>query len=146
MNVSEAEWAQWEALRVASGRKEMGAWARAVILDALGMGGPGSRVGDLPVVPEVNRAAYDALMGATNNLNQLTRYSHQSEALAPGVLEAVAVVKEAALAVRGRGPKAAAVALLAFPGARHPREGGGVDDGDTGDAGDPGDAAAGVEG
>lgn len=121
MRVSDAEWAQWEELRAASGRAEMGAWARAVVLDALGMGGPGSRVGDLPVVPEVNAAAFAALMGAVNNLNQLTRYSHQNESLAPGVVEAVAAVQEAALVVLGRGPGSAygsrPVAVLASPGA-----------------------------
>ena len=121
MRVSDAEYEAWEALRAASGRAEMGAWARAVVLDALGMGGPGSRVGDLPVVPEVNAAAFTALMGAVNNLNQLTRYSHQNESLAPGVAEAVAAVQEAALVVLGRGPGSAygakPVAVLASPGA-----------------------------
>jgi len=121
MRVSDAEWAAWEELRAASGRAEMGAWARAVVLDALGMGGPGTRVGDLPVVPEVNAAAFAALMGAVNNLNQLTRYSHQNESLAPGTLEAVTAVQEAALVVLGRGPGSAygsaPVAVLASPGA-----------------------------
>lgn len=139
VRVSAAEFAEWEAHRAASGRAEMGAWVRAVVLDAVGMGGPGSRAGDLPVVPEVNRAAFEVLMGASNNLNQLTRYSHQNEALAAGVAEAVAAVREAALAVRGRGSGsvfgAAPVALVPGAGVRRT---GGVDD--------AGEAAAGGKG
>ncbi|TXR51562.1 hypothetical protein FMM08_22420 [Quadrisphaera setariae] len=76
-----------------------------MVLDAEGLGTAGvagSRAGDVPVVPAVNAAAYEALVGAANNLNQLTRYSHQNEALAPGVGEAVAAVVAAARAVRGR--------------------------------------------
>ncbi|TXR51573.1 hypothetical protein [Quadrisphaera setariae] len=76
-----------------------------MVLDAEGLGTAGvagSRAGDVPVVPAVNAAAYEALVGAANNLNQLTRYSHQNEALAPGVGEAVAQVVAAARAVRGR--------------------------------------------
>jgi len=105
VRVSEAEWEAWEARRAASGRKEMGAWVRAVVLDAEGLGQvgvPGSQAGDIPVVPEVNEVAYAALVGAANNLNQLTRYSHQEEALAAGVSAAVAEVVAAARAVRGR--------------------------------------------
>lgn len=105
VRVSETEWAAWDARREASGRREMGAWVRAVVLDAEGLGTvgvAGSRAGDVPVVPEVNEVAYAALVGAANNLNQLTRYSHQEEALAAGVAAAVAEVVAAARAVRGR--------------------------------------------
>lgn len=57
--------------------------------------------GDRPVVPEVNERAYAALIRASNNLNQLTRFSHQIQALAPGIETAMAEVVEASRAVRG---------------------------------------------
>lgn len=62
---------------------------------------PRQAAGDRPVVPEVNERAYAALVRASNNLNQLTRFSHQVQALAPGVEEAMAEVVAASRAVRG---------------------------------------------
>ncbi|MEW9267825.1 hypothetical protein AB1207_24055 [Kineococcus endophyticus] len=93
--------AAWDAARTASGRKEMGAWVRAVVEDVLGTYPPGQRPGDVPRVPEVNAEAYAHLTAAANNLNQLTRYSHQDETLHPEVLAAVRAVVAAAMEVRG---------------------------------------------
>jgi len=93
--------AAWDAAREASGRKEMGAWVRAVVEDAIGTYAPGQRPGDVPRVPEVNAEAYAHLTAAANNLNQLTRYSHQDEALHPEVVAAIRLVVAAAWEVRG---------------------------------------------
>ncbi len=113
--VSEEEWAAWDAAREASGRKEMGAWVRAVVDEVVGRHPPGKRPGDVPRVPEVNAAAYEALTGAANNLNQLTRYAHQERGLVPELEAAVREVVEAAWAVRGFGGRTVVDPAAAAP-------------------------------
>lgn len=75
IRLTESEWQVWDAARAASGRREMGAWARAFIHEALLRRVEGRRPGDLPrvVVPETNRDAVEQLRRVGNNLNQLTR-------------------------------------------------------------------------
>jgi len=103
VRVTPEELAVWRARQVASGRRELGAWVRAVVNETAGLAGPGGRqVGDVPVVPEVNHAAYRALVGAANNLNQLTRRFHAEGAAPAGLTSAVVAVREAARAVLGR--------------------------------------------
>lgn len=75
------ELAAWRSRQGASGRRELGAWVRAVVNDAAGVatpgaGGRGRRAGDVPVVPEVNRDAYRQLAAAASNLNQLARVAN----------------------------------------------------------------------
>ncbi|WP_159401230.1 MobC family plasmid mobilization relaxosome protein [Streptomyces sp. NRRL B-24484] len=104
MRLSDAERVQWEAARDATGRKETGAWVRAVVTEAL-TGHPGLP-GEPPMVPEVNHAAYLALAGVGNNLNQLTRAVHSGGLpadLLPRLEAAIEAVGNAALAVRGIG-------------------------------------------
>ncbi|MFJ3638037.1 plasmid mobilization protein [Streptomyces sp. NPDC090112] len=92
----------WRAGQAATGRKELGAWVRAVVTEALT--GRQGVPGDVPVVPLVNEAAYGQLVAAANNLNQLTRYAHQERELPAAIAAAVEEVGRAALAVRGLGP------------------------------------------
>ena len=99
--LSDEEWASWELAREASGRREMGAWVRAVIDEVIGRYPAGGRPGDVARVPEVNAAAYEVLSGIANNLNQLTRFSHQDQRLAEGIEVALREVVDAAWAVRG---------------------------------------------
>jgi hypothetical protein len=68
-----AEWERWDARRAGSGRRELGAWVRAVVNDAEGFTPDGRQAGDVPVVPEVNADAHRQLVGAAANLNQLAR-------------------------------------------------------------------------
>jgi hypothetical protein len=103
VRVTPEELAVWRARQEGSGRKELGAWVRAVVNETAGVAGPdGRQVGDVVVVPEVNHLAYRVLVGAANNLNQLTRRFH-AEGVAPGGLAAaVAAVTGAARVVLGR--------------------------------------------
>lgn len=91
---------RWRQARDRTGRRELGAWVRAVVEQALGR--PGIP-GDVPVVPLINHAAYGQLVQAANNLNQLTRYAHQNRELPAAILAAVEEIGNAALAVRGLG-------------------------------------------
>lgn len=102
--LSEGEWAVWDAARAGSGRAEMGAWVRAVVDEVIGRFPVGGRPGDVPRVPEVNAAAYAALVGVAANLNQLTRYAHHDRQLTAGLEEAIGAVVAAAFAVRGMPP------------------------------------------
>lgn len=93
---------------------------------------PRRAAGDRPVVPEVNERAYAVLVGAANNLNQLTRFSHQVQALVPGIEAAMAEVVEASRAVRGivvaPSPRATSTSRGGVPGTarRRPARAGGT--------------------
>ena len=78
VRLSEDEWQLWDAAREASGRKELGAWVRAFIHEALLRRSEGRRPGDLArvVVPETNRAAVAELRRVGNNLNQLAHHAN----------------------------------------------------------------------
>jgi hypothetical protein len=103
VRVTPEELAAWRARQEGSGRRELGAWVRAVVNETAGLARPdGRQVGDVPVVPEVNHDAYRVLVGAANNLNQLTRRFHAEGAAPAGLAAAVAAVREAARAVLGR--------------------------------------------
>ncbi|MFF5707418.1 hypothetical protein ACFY7H_33770 [Streptomyces sp. NPDC012794] len=102
VRVSVEELAAWRAAQAATGRRELGAWVRAVVTEALT--GRRGVPGDVPVVPLVNAAAYGQLVAAANNLNQLTRYSHEQRELHTAIQAAIEEVGRAALAVRGLGP------------------------------------------
>ncbi|WP_411107775.1 plasmid mobilization protein [Streptomyces sp. cmx-4-9] len=93
---------RWRKAQAATGRRELGAWVRAVVTERLT--GRRGVPGDIPVVPEVNRQAFDQLAAAANNLNQLTRYSHEQRELHAAIQAAAEEVGRAALAVRGLGP------------------------------------------
>ncbi|TGG77857.1 hypothetical protein D8771_26530 [Streptomyces albus] len=107
VRVSDAERERWEAARTESGRREMGAWVRAVVEEALhersGVEAPGTEKGPAPLEP-VTQAAYDELCRIGANLNQLVRYTHQDAALHPAVEQALFEVGNAALALRGIEP------------------------------------------
>ncbi|MEU8030682.1 plasmid mobilization relaxosome protein MobC [Streptomyces sp. NPDC049099] len=102
VRLNEEELKQWHAARAKTGRRELGAWVRAVVTEA--MTGRRGVPGDVPVVPPVNHEAYGQLVQAANNLNQLTRYMHQGGELHAAIQAAVEEVGRAALAVRGLGP------------------------------------------
>ncbi|MGW1306515.1 hypothetical protein ACWD5R_43745 [Streptomyces sp. NPDC002514] len=100
---------RWDEARAASGRRELGAWVRAVVEDVLhdqveGQA-PGAERGPAPLDP-VTQAAYDELIRIGANLNQLVRYSHQDGALHPAIEAALFEVGNAALAIRGIEPMA----------------------------------------
>ena len=106
------ERAAWDGLRVAAGRRELGAWVRDVVNDVAagqepaGAGGQSARgvPGGPRVVSEVNQDAYRQLVGVAANLNQVARRLNAGGELAAGELAAVlVVVREAARAVQGRG-------------------------------------------
>ncbi|MFF2604188.1 plasmid mobilization relaxosome protein MobC [Streptomyces californicus] len=102
VRVTPDELVAWHAARQETGRRELGAWVRAVVTEA--MTGRTGVPGDVPVVPLVNEAAYGQLVQAANNLNQLTRYAHQERELPAAIAAAVEEIGRAALAVRGLGP------------------------------------------
>jgi len=107
------ERASWDGLRVAAGRRELGAWVRDVVNDVAAGHRPAGAAGGQParavpggprVVPEVNQDAYRQLVGVAANLNQVARRLNAGGELAGGELAAVLVaVREAARAVQGRG-------------------------------------------
>jgi hypothetical protein len=102
VRVTPEELERWQAARDQTGRRELGAWVRAVVTEALT--GRRGVPGDVPVVPLVNEAAYGQLVAAANNLNQLARYAHQERELPASIAAAVEEVGRAAMAVRGLGP------------------------------------------
>ncbi|MFD3940221.1 hypothetical protein ACFWSP_35350 [Streptomyces sp. NPDC058618] len=102
VRVTSEELERWRGAQAATGRRELGAWVRAVVTERLT--GRRGVPGDVPVVPEVNAAAFEQLAAASNNLNQLTRYSHEQRELHAAIQAAVEEVGRAALAVRGLGP------------------------------------------
>lgn len=101
VRLTEEELRRWHQAREKTGRKELGAWVRAVVEQRLGRKGI---PGDVPTVPLVNAAAYGQLVQAANNLNQLTRYSHERRELHAAIQAAIEEIGRAALAVRGLGP------------------------------------------
>ncbi|WP_052411140.1 hypothetical protein [Streptomyces sp. NRRL S-118] len=107
VRLSDAERARWDEARAASGRKELGAWVRAVVEDVLqdqvDGAAPGAERGPAPLDP-VSQAAYDELCRIGANLNQLVRYTHQDGALHPAIEAALFEVGNAALALRGIEP------------------------------------------
>lgn len=102
VRVTPEELERWRAAQATTGRRELGAWVRAVVTERLT--GRRGVPGDVPVVPAVNAAAFEQLAAASNNLNQLTRYSHEQRELHAAIQAAVEEVGRAALAVRGLGP------------------------------------------
>jgi len=111
VRLNDEEKVRWEKARAASGRREMGAWVRAVVEDVLadvdGEGQvPGTERRPAPLDP-VSQAAYDELVRIGANLNQLVRYSHQDGAVHPAIEAALFEVGNAALALRGIEPMAA---------------------------------------
>lgn len=107
VRLSDAERIRWDAARQESGRRELGAWVRAVVEDVLdGQGdgtAPGAERGPAPLDP-VTQATYDELCRIGANINQLVRYTHQDAALHPAVEAALFEVGNAALALRGIEP------------------------------------------
>ncbi|WP_176735338.1 plasmid mobilization relaxosome protein MobC [Streptomyces sp. EN27] len=109
VRLSDAERERWELARADSGRREMGAWVRAVVEDVLDSRGegddaaPGAERRPEPLEP-VSQATYDELCRIGANLNQLVRYTHQDGVLHPAVEAALFEVGNAALALRGIEP------------------------------------------
>ncbi|MBW5252979.1 hypothetical protein JGS39_29065 [Streptomyces sp. P01-B04] len=107
MRLNDAERERWDEARVTSGRRELGAWVRAVVEDVLDDqvdgAAPGAERGPVPLDP-VSQAAYDELVRIGANLNQLVRYTHQDGALHPAVEQALFEVGNAALSLRGIEP------------------------------------------
>jgi hypothetical protein len=95
------EWAEWDQRRKLSGRREMGAWVRAVVSESQGIELPQSCAKTL-AVPEINRDAYRQLVGAANNLNQIARSLHLTGRLHPEFSRIVEGLREAAKRVTGR--------------------------------------------
>lgn len=81
VRLTENEYARWTTARERSGRREMGAWVRALVEETLTKRRAGRRPGDLSriVVPEVNVAAVEQLTGVANNLNQLARWANTEQ-------------------------------------------------------------------
>ena len=81
VRVTPEEWAEWDARREDSGRKEMGAWVRAVVTQAHGRPLlPEDFAPSSVTVPDVNWDAYrvlglmnDNLYRMGHNLNQIAR-------------------------------------------------------------------------
>ncbi|MFJ4843704.1 hypothetical protein [Streptomyces sp. NPDC088746] len=107
VRLNEAERIRWDAARQESGRRELGAWVRAVVEDVLadqGDGGAlGAERGPAPLAP-INQDTYDELCRIGANLNQLVRYTHQDGHLHPAVEAALFEVGNAALFLRGIDP------------------------------------------
>jgi hypothetical protein len=107
VRLNDEERKRWDAARVESGRRELGAWVRAVVEDVLADrsdgGVPGAERRPAPLDP-VSQAAYDELVRIGNNLNQLVRYSHQDGRLHQAIETALFDVGNAALALRGIEP------------------------------------------
>lgn len=107
VRLNDEERVRWDVARTASGRRELGAWVRAVVEDVLDgqVEGerPGAERGPAPLAP-INQATYDELCRIGANLNQLVRYTHQDGVLHPAVEAALFEVGNAALAVRGIEP------------------------------------------
>lgn len=107
VRLSDEERERWESARGDSGRREMGAWVRAVVEDVLADRAdgetPGTEKGPAPL-PPITQDTYDELCRIGANLNQLVRYTHQDGQLHAAVEAALFEVGNAALAVRGIEP------------------------------------------
>jgi hypothetical protein len=115
VRLTDDEHALWDDARAMSGRKEMGAWVRAVITEMLTGQRMPARPGDLPrvVLPDVNRDAVEQLRRVGNNLNQLTHRAH-ADGHAPALTELrrlLIEVEDTLREVRGQRP----VRVLAPP-------------------------------
>jgi len=78
VRLTEAEYQRWSEARMKSGRRELGAWVRAVVEEVLTRRRAGRRPGDLArmVIPEVNLDAAETLIGLANNINQLAKWAN----------------------------------------------------------------------
>ncbi|MGW1186296.1 hypothetical protein ACWD7Y_32720 [Streptomyces drozdowiczii] len=107
VRLNDTERQKWDEARARSGRRELGAWVRAVVEDVLDDQAdgavPGAERGPAQLDP-VTQAAYDELCRIGANLNQLVRYTHQDGALHPAIEAALFEVGNAALAIRGIEP------------------------------------------
>jgi hypothetical protein len=108
VRLNDAEHALWDAARARSGRKEMGAWVRAVVTEVLTGERAPARPGDLPrvVLSETNRDAVEQLRRVGNNLNQLAHRANV-DGQAPAVAELrrlLVEVEDALREVRGKRP------------------------------------------
>jgi hypothetical protein len=81
VRLTEAEHAAWTAAREKSGRRELGAWVRAVVSEVLTGTRAPRRPGDLPFrrVPEVNVDVYRQLVAVASNVNQLARWCNTEQ-------------------------------------------------------------------
>jgi len=105
VRLTPAEYAVWDAVRARSGRREMGAWVRAVINEVTtGRPDHTRRPGDLDRVPELNQRVASQLAGVANNVNQLARWANTEQRAADvaALARLVAEVEAALDAVRGR--------------------------------------------
>ncbi|WP_055526615.1 hypothetical protein [Streptomyces graminilatus] len=107
VRLNDEEKQRWDEARAGSGRRELGAWVRAVVEDVLADvddgQAPGAERRPAPLDP-VTQAAYDELCRIGANLNQLVRYTHQDGALHPAIEAALFEVGNAALVIRGIEP------------------------------------------
>lgn len=107
VRLNDEERARWDDARAESGRRELGAWVRAVVEDRLAEVGDGEAPGAerRPAkLDPVSEATYEELCAIGRNINQLTRYTHQDGRLHPAVERALFEVGNAALALRGIEP------------------------------------------
>ncbi|MFB7747658.1 plasmid mobilization relaxosome protein MobC [Streptomyces sp. NPDC056132] len=107
VRLNDDEQARWKAAVAAAGRRETGAWVRAVVEDLLTERGEGPAPGaekPAPVLPAISQAAYDELVRIGANLNQLVRYTHQDGAMHHALSEVLFEVGNAALVLRGIEP------------------------------------------
>lgn len=81
VRLTEAEYAVWDAARAKSGRREMGAWVRAVVSEVVAGARSPRRPGDLAyrIVPAVNVDAYRQLVAVASNVNQLARWCNTEQ-------------------------------------------------------------------
>lgn len=93
------ELARWQRARQGTERKELGAWVRAVVEEALNKH-PGVP-GDIPRVPEINESAYARLLQAADDLRDLLRLAQEHGTLPAGADATLAQLGNAALHVRG---------------------------------------------
>jgi hypothetical protein len=99
VRLTPAEQAAWTAARARSGRRELGAWVRAVVNELLDL-----PAGDRPCPAGtageqlLDAAAYAALVRTANNLNQLARWAN-IERRYPAEAEAAAVYRDVHAAV-----------------------------------------------
>ncbi|SBT69313.1 mobilisation protein (MobC) [Micromonospora sediminicola] len=96
VRLSPGEHATWTAAREATGRRELGAWVRAVVNELLART-PGASTAAGPQ-RQVDVDAYAALVRAGNNLNQLARWANTQRRY-PAEREAAAVYAEVRAAV-----------------------------------------------
>jgi len=103
------ERAAWDRVRAAAGRRELGAWVRDVVDEAIADHGPAgageaSTSGRVPggprALPAADRDARRQLAGMANNLNQIARQLNAVGAGAVLLDEVAAALVEVAAAAR----------------------------------------------